>query len=95
LPFRSALLATVDFTASIIFHSPSGKVFLPHNHHNFFIYIKSRFFRVIRACYQLKNFEARMAIFENRIAEYIDVFEKRKRKKWLFTAQKTRTDDTP
>ncbi len=36
-----------------------------------------------------------MVIFENRIAEYKKVFEKRKRKKWPFAGQKTITGDTP
>jgi hypothetical protein len=33
-----------------------------------------------------------MAFFENRIAEYLNVFEKRKRKKTTFAGQKTRID---
>jgi hypothetical protein len=36
-----------------------------------------------------------MAVFENRIAEYIEVFEKRKRKKLPFAGQKAIIDDTP
>lgn len=48
-----------------------------------------------RACPQLIDFEAKMADFENRIAEYMVVFEKRKRKKGLFADQKTRIEDTP
>lgn len=37
------------------------------------------------------DFESKMLIFENRIAEYIDVFEKRKRRKSVFADQRTRT----
>ena len=48
-----------------------------------------------RACHQLKDFVAKMASFENRIAEYIEVFEKRKRKKLPFAGQKAIIDDTP
>jgi hypothetical protein len=43
----------------------------------------------------LKDFEAKMGGFENRIAEYERVFEKRKRRKLSFAAQKTIIDDTP
>jgi hypothetical protein len=43
----------------------------------------------------LKDFEAKMAGFENRIAEYKEVFEKRKRKILAFAAQKTTIDDRP
>ena len=43
----------------------------------------------------MKYFVAKMVVFENRIGEYKDVFEKRKRKKPLFADQKTIIDDTP
>jgi len=43
----------------------------------------------------LKDFVAKMVGFENRIAEYKDVFEKRKRRKPPFADQKTIIDDTP
>jgi hypothetical protein len=36
-----------------------------------------------------------MTVYENRIAEYKAVFEKRKRRKQLFAAQKTKIDNTP
>ena len=49
----------------------------------------------VRACHQLKDFEAKMLGFENRIAEYIEVFEKRKRRNSPFAAQKTIIDDMP
>ena len=48
-----------------------------------------------RACDQLTNFVPKMAVFENRIAEYIEVFEKRKRKKLPFAGQKAIIDHTP
>jgi hypothetical protein len=47
------------------------------------------------ACHQLKDFAAKMVGFENRIAEYKNVFEKRKRKKPPFADQKAIIDDTP
>jgi BolA protein len=43
----------------------------------------------------LKDFEAKMVGFENRIAEYKEVFEKRKRKMPPFADQKTIIEDTP
>lgn len=48
-----------------------------------------------RVCYQLNDLVAKIAVFENHIAEYKDVFEKRKRKIPPFADQKTRIDDTP
>jgi len=42
----------------------------------------------------LKDFEAKMVDFENRLAEYKEVFEKRKRRKPPFAAQKTIIDGT-
>ena len=47
------------------------------------------------ACHQLKDFEAKMGGFENRIAEYMEVFEKWKRRKPPFAAQKPIIDDPP
>jgi hypothetical protein len=38
---------------------------------------------------QLKYFVAKMPVFENSIAEYVAVFEKRKRRKPASAAQKT------
>jgi hypothetical protein len=38
---------------------------------------------------QLKYFVPKIAVFENRIAEYVVVFEKRKRRKPQFAGQKT------
>jgi hypothetical protein len=46
-------------------------------------------------CGEPKVSEAKMAGFENRIAEYIEVFEKRKRRKPPFAGQKTIIDDMP
>ena len=59
--------------------------------------------RTSRACHQLTDFVTRTALFENRIAEYIDVFEKRKPKghrpkghrNVRFAVQKIIIDDTP
>jgi len=48
-----------------------------------------------RAYHQLKDFVAKRAVFENRIAEYFLVFENRKRKKQLFAGQKMIIEDTP
>jgi len=50
---------------------------------------------LFRGRHQLKDFVAKIAVFENRIAEYFRVFEKRKRRKGLFAGPKTRIDDTP
>jgi len=48
-----------------------------------------------RACYQLKDFAAKIAVFENRIAEYFRVFENRKHRKLLFADQRTKSDNRP
>ena len=51
-----------------------------------------------RACHQLTDFVTRTALFENRIAEYMDVFEKRKPKghrNVRFAVQKIIIDDMP
>jgi len=42
----------------------------------------------------LKDFVPKTEVFENRNAEYMVVFEYRKRRKPLFAGQKTRIDDT-
>jgi hypothetical protein len=46
-------------------------------------------------CGEPKVSEAKMAGFENRIAEYVEVFEKRKCRKPPFAVQKTIIDHTP
>ena len=43
----------------------------------------------------MTDFVTRTALFENRIAEYMDVFEKRKRRNVRFAVQKIISDDTP
>ena len=49
----------------------------------------------IRACHHLKDFEPKMAVFENRHAVYIDVHEYWERRKSSFAGQKTINGDTP
>ena len=43
----------------------------------------------------MKDFEPKMAVFENRHAVYIDVHEYRERRKSSFVGQKTINGDTP
>ncbi len=43
----------------------------------------------------MKDFVLKMEVFENRTAEYKDVFEERKRRKPPFADQKTINGDTP
>ena len=49
----------------------------------------------LMACHQLTDFVTKTVLFENRIAEYIDVFEKRERRIVRFAVQKIIIGDAP
>jgi hypothetical protein len=49
-------------------------------------------FHKTKALIQSKYFAPKIAVFENRIGEYLNIFEKRKRRKPRFAGQKTKIE---